>query len=202
MSATPDWPLAARLADVPLSFGAALRLAADRGFRHVDLPARADRPAEDLEALADAGVLVLAAGLEQPRDAADLEARRATLKQLQEQVADAARLGARCAYLRGWTDAEGCALLADYAGRRMVRLAVAGAADRLAWLEEVGHANFGLLLDEEACVRAGVDALALVRRAGRRLFHLHLSGDVARKVEGLRSALGEVGYQGGLAVAM
>src|SRR3954447_248651 len=138
----PAWPVASALTALPLPFAEAVALAARLGFGHVEVAARAGRAAEDLEALADAGVLVpcAALGLNLPAghglDARDVGVRRATLRLLQEEVADAARLGATCAWLAPGADAgatalacfaEGCGLLAAYASRRMVRLCLAPA---------------------------------------------------------------------------
>jgi sugar phosphate isomerase/epimerase len=203
---TPNssWPTAADLSSVPLPFAAALARAAALGFTRVEVAALAERPAEHLEALADTGLLVACAALGQglppghALDAADVAVRRATLKQLQLQVADAARLGATCAWLSAGADAteagrarftEGCVLLAEQAARRMVRLAV-GLGSALPDVERVGHPNLGLMLTLGAA-----DDAALARRAGPRLFHLRRPA----KVEGigeLMKALQEVGYRG------
>jgi sugar phosphate isomerase/epimerase len=206
------------VAGPPADFPAAVARAAALGLSHVEVVALAGRPAEHLEALADAGVLVPSAALGHglppghSLGAADVAVRRDTLKLLQLQVADAARLGATCAWLAAGdadTDPartpfeEGCALLADQAARRMVRLAVAPGpacpdAERvLAWLGRVGHANLGLSLEVE-----GPGAAALARRAGPRLFHLRLpQGADPGALGGLPLALEEVRYQGVLAAA-
>jgi sugar phosphate isomerase/epimerase len=182
------WALAARLPAAPEDFAAAVARAAALGFTHVEVMALAGRPAEHLEALADAGVLVAAAAL----GGADLRALRA-------QIADAARLGATCAYLpAGACPAESYAPLAEYAAGRMVRLCVRpppGGAR--AWLES-GGATLRLLLDVEACRAAGEDAAVVARQAGARLGYVHAAaGDLG----GLAEALREVGYQGAVGVA-
>src|SRR5262249_17287722 len=51
-------PVSVLLSSLPLDFAAAVRQAAALGFTHVDVVALADRPADHLEVLADAGVLV------------------------------------------------------------------------------------------------------------------------------------------------
>ena len=235
MTAVP-WPLAAFLPSLPLDFAGAVRQAAGLGFTHVDVVACADRPGSDLEALADAGVVVSCAALGRglpgghTLDAGAPAARRAALGALEQQVADAARLGATCAYLVPGQDAsaaglayfaEGCALLADYAGRRMVRLcvehfpgrALPDAAGTLDWLARVGHANLGLLLDVGHCLLSGEDPAAVVRRAGDRLAYVQLddndgAGDLhwplltgrltGRHLADLAAALGAAGYRGGM----
>lgn len=102
-----------------------------RGFTHVALEARVDRPVSDLEALADAGVIVAWVRLHGDLTLADVEARREQLRLLQRQVADAAVLGATVAWLpkaervsdeqRVYLE-EGTALLARYAAARQVEL--------------------------------------------------------------------------------
>src|SRR5205085_47923 len=140
----------------------AVALAAELGFTHVEVAAESERPPADLEALADAGVHVASAELGRglppghALDARDLALRRATLSLLQRQVADAARLGATVVSLKPGADptdtglvyfAEGCALLAAYAGKRMVRLCVEPDSEAvLAWRDRVRRAHLGLLL--------------------------------------------------------
>src|SRR5262249_10826831 len=133
------WPLAAFAASLPGEFASVLGQIASLGFSHVDLVAEVDRPTEQLEALADSGLLVscLALGRHLPSGhslvAADVAVRRDALTLLQRQVTDAARLGATTVYLVPGSDrsttalscfAEGCALLADYAYARMLRLCI------------------------------------------------------------------------------
>lgn len=193
----PSWSLAAFATSLPGEFATVLAQIAALGFTHVDLIAEVDRPAEHLEALADAGLLVscLALGRHLPDghtlDAADAGLRRATLALLQLQVADAARLGATTAYLVPGLDSstrgrlcfgEGCALLTDYAAARKVRLcvehvpgrALPTAATTLDWLEQLDHPSLGLLLDVGHCLISGEEAAAVVRRAGERLGYVHL----------------------------
>ena len=233
-------PLSACLSSLPLDFRAAVAQAAGLGFRAVDVTARVERPAEDLEALADAGVQVICAALGRDLppghtlDAADVGVRRATVQFLEQQVADAARLGATAAYLVPGFDggatalqcfADGCALLAEYSAGRMVRLgiehfpgrALPSAAVTLDWLERIGHANLGLLLDVGHCLISGEDPAAVVRRAGPRLVYVHLddndgAGDLhwplltgrltARHLEDVATALREMDYRGGIALEL
>jgi sugar phosphate isomerase/epimerase len=178
------------LPSVPLPFAPALHQAVALGYTHVAVTARADRPPEDLEALADSGLVVAAAALGEDLpagctlDAADVAARRRALEVVRHQVIDAARLGATCAWLRPGTDAgvaaqacfaEACALLADFAGRRMLRLCVTHepgsalptAGQALAWVEQM-PAAVGLLLDAGR-LAPGEDVGAIIRRAGPRL---------------------------------
>jgi sugar phosphate isomerase/epimerase len=184
------------LTSLPLDFELAVRRAAALGFRHVDVVALADRPAAHLDALAETGVVVscgaVGRGLPtgQALDAAALEDRRAALEEMKRQVADAARLGATRCYVVPGTDggsaalarfAEGCALLADYAGRRMVRLCVEHSPGRalpsvaatLTWLETLGHENLALLLDVGHCLLSHEDDQEAVVQAGPRLGYVH-----------------------------
>ena len=189
--------LSVLLSSLPLPFVEAVRQAAALGFTHVDVAAVAERPEEDREALAEAGVAVCCAaigrGLPEGHtlDAADLGCRRAAVAALERHLADAAALGATHAYVVSGTDAtatglgcfaEACVLLADFAARRRLRLcvehipgrALAGAADTLRWLTQLDHPNLFLLLDVGHCLITGEDAAAVVRRAGPRLGFVHL----------------------------
>jgi sugar phosphate isomerase/epimerase len=201
-----NWPLAAVLPAWPGDFAAALAGAAARGFTHVEVAALQDRPADHLDALADAGLFVACAALSGRPAAAGVQARREVLRVLADQLADAARLGAGCVVLT--PDAAGpdgeaaladlCAVLARRAAGRMLRLAVAplrgscladGAAV-LRWLAHNADGNLGLCLD-------GPDPDG-VRLAADRLFHVRL-GDPALPAE-MRAALAAVGYRGALGV--
>ncbi len=189
--------LAVLLDGPPADFATEVRLAAGLGFTHIDVVALEERPTPDLEALADADVLVRCAAVGRglpdgcTPDAADVGLRRDTLERMRRQVADAARLGATHAYVVSGTDAsaaglarfaETCGLLADYAAGRMVRLcvepipgrALPSAAAVLAWLEKTDHGNLALLLDVGHCLLSGEDAAAVARAAGPRLGYVHL----------------------------
>jgi hydroxypyruvate isomerase len=190
-------PVAAMLTSLPLDFGAAVRRAAALGFRHVDVVAVADRPLADLEALAEAGVVVPCAALGrglpegQTLDAPDPGRRQAALGAFKQQVADAARLGATRCYVVPGSDAsadglarfaDACALLADFAAQRMVRLcvehtpgrALPTAAATLAWLERLGHPNLALLLDVGHCLISHEKPEASIVQAGPRLGYVQL----------------------------
>ncbi|HTU91546.1 MAG TPA: sugar phosphate isomerase/epimerase family protein [Gemmataceae bacterium] len=239
-TARSPWVLAAFATSLPGDFAAVLGQIAALGFTHVDLIAAIDRPAEQLEQLADSGLLVscLALGRQLPPghslDAAEVGVRRAALGLLQRQVADAARLGATTVYLVPGFDnsataltcfAEGCALLADYAAARKVRLcvehvpgrALPAAAAALDWLQQVGHPQLGLLLDVGHCLISGEDAAAVVRQAGERLGYVHLddndgNGDLhwplltgrltKQHLADVMSALREIEYQGALSLEL
>jgi sugar phosphate isomerase/epimerase len=236
----PPWPLAAFLTSQPLDFPAAVAEAAALGFTHVDVVALIDRPPAHLEALADAGALVgcAALGRDLPPgctlDAPDVELRRNALQLVRRQVSDAARLGATHAYLVPGTErtpealayfAESCALLADHAAGCMVRLcvehvpgrALPDAAAALDWLQDINHANLGLLLDVGHCLISGEDPAEVVRRAGPLLGHVHLDdndgvGDLhwplltgrltEKHLADVANALREIGYRGGLALEL
>ncbi len=240
MTAVPCWPLAAFATSLPGAFADVLGQIAALGFRHVDVVAEVDRPAADLEALADSGLLVSCAALGRhlplghTLDAASVGLRRATLELLRRQVADAARLGATTAYLVPGSCmdetalhcfAEGCALLADYAAARMVRLcvehvpgrALPTAARTLDWLEQVGHPNLGLLLDVGHCLLSGEDAAAAARRAGSQLACVHLDDNdgvtdrhwplltgrlTQQQLADVMTALTAIGYPGALTLEL
>ncbi len=183
------WTLSVLLDGPPADFAVEVYRAAAFGFACVDVVALEERPAADREALADAGVLVgcAAVGRGMPDgctpDAADAGLRREAVGRIRRHLADAARLGATCAYLVSGMDAsatglacfaEACGLLAEHAAGRMVRLcvepipgrALPDAAAVLAWLRQAAHPNLGLLLDVGHCLIAGEDAAAAARAAG------------------------------------
>lgn len=195
--------LSALLPSLPLDFEPALQQLRALGFTHVDLVALPERPEAHLEALADAGLLVACAavgrGLPEgvTLDAVALGPRRAALERLKLHVADAARLGATHAYVVPGMDAspeglarfaDGCRLLADFAGSRMVRLcvehvpgrALSSAAATLAWLEQTGHDNLALLLDIGHCLISGEDPTRVVEQAGDHLGYVHLDDNDGR----------------------
>jgi sugar phosphate isomerase/epimerase len=199
MTSSP-WPLAAVLPAEPDQFVSSLNRAAALGFTHVEVTALADRPATHLDALADAGVVVSSATVTGDLTVADVQVRRDTLRHLERQIADAARLGATCAVLTPGAGhelylTEGCVMLAAYAAGRMVRLAVrpsprtclADVPAALSWLEGAGQANLGLALSIGG-------ELSEVRRAGNRLFHVYLH-DAAIPHTWVE-ALGASGYRG------
>jgi sugar phosphate isomerase/epimerase len=235
-----SWSLAAFVTSLPGDFPAALGQIAALGFSHVDLVAEVERPAEQLEALADSGLLVscLALGRCLPPghvlDAPDVDVRRVTLTLFQRQVADAARLGATAVYLVPGFEgsataltcfAASCALLADYAAARKVRLcvehvpgrALPTAAATLDWLQQRGHPQLGLLLDVGHCLISGEDAADVVRRAGQRLSYVHLddndgAGDLhwplltgrltQQQLADVMTALRAIEYRGALALEL
>jgi sugar phosphate isomerase/epimerase len=234
------WPLSAFITSLPGDFRAALTQIASLGFSHVDIVAAVERSEEEWGALADSGLIVCCASLGRDLppghtlDAPDVGVRRATLQALKRQVSDAAQLGATTAYLIPGMEsgeaaltafAEGCALLADYAAERMVRLcvehipgrALPTAAGTLDWLEQVGHPRLSLLLDVGHCLISQEDAAAIVRRAGSRLGYVHLDdndgvGDLhwplltgrlsEKQLTDLLATLQESGYQAALSLEL
>src|ERR1700738_1543312 len=97
--------LAAMVTSLPLDFAPAVLQIRDLGFTHVDVVGLEHRPVSHLEALADSGLLVacVAVGRGLPGgvtlDAADVTVRRQAVAQVEQQVADAARLGATRCYV-------------------------------------------------------------------------------------------------------
>jgi sugar phosphate isomerase/epimerase len=240
MTAASSWPVAAFATSLPGDFAAVLAEVAALSFTHVDLVSEVERPAGHREALADSGLLVscMALGRNLPAghtlDAADVGVRRATLGLLRRQLADAARLGAMTAYVVPGFDlsetaltcfAEGCAMLADHAAAYQIRLcvehfpgrALPTAARTLDWLEQVGHARLGLLLDIGHCLISNEDAAAVARRASGRLGYVHLddndgAGDLhwplltgrltRQQIEDMMAALRAIHYRGALALEL
>lgn len=209
-----------------LDFATALLRSRALGFSAVEVVALAERPPEHYEALAESGLLVACAvvgfGLPegQSLDAPSVEGRRAAVDLLKRHLADAATLGATRAYLVPGTDtdpgalrrfAEGCGLLATYAAQRMIGLclkpvtgrALTGAAAALDWLEATGLDGVNLLLNTGTGL-SSAELAAVVRRAGRRLGHIHLPAPVGTEAAPgpLFAALEEMHYNGFLAVPL
>src|SRR5262249_24933547 len=124
-------------------------------------------------------------------DAADVEVRRRAVAHVQEQIADAARLGATHCYLVPGHDAspaglrqfaDACATLADFAAGRMLRLCVEHVPGRalpsvavtLEWLRRLNHDNLFLLLDVGHCLISEEDPSQAVVQAGDLLGYVHL----------------------------
>jgi sugar phosphate isomerase/epimerase len=189
--------VALALSSLPVDFAAAVRQAAALGFTHVDVMALEQRPIEDLEALAESGLVVSCASLGRKLpegcalDTSAVEPRRIAVEVVKRHVTDAAQLGATHAYVVPGFDssregmlrfAESCALLADFAGRRMVRLcveafpgrALPSVAATLDWLKQVGHPNLSLLLDVGHCLISGEDSSQAIEQAGARLGYVHV----------------------------
>jgi sugar phosphate isomerase/epimerase len=188
--------LSALLTSLPGDFVAGVHQLAALGFAYVDVVALVDRPAQHGEALAESGLLVRCASVGralpegQSLDAESLEARRCAVETIRLHIADAALLGATNCYLVPGKDesaaglarfAESCALLADFAASRMMRLcvepipgsAMARADDTIAWIRATGHANLRVLLDVGHCQITGEDPLASAVLAGSLLGYVH-----------------------------
>lgn len=229
-------PISVLLTSVPLEFAPAVHAIAALRFTHVDIVGLAERPMEHAAALAETDLLVgcaaVGTGLAQNHalDAVRLDDRRAALEAVERQIADAARLGATCCYLVPGLDnstaallrfADACQALAEFAGRRMVRLcvehcpgrALPTAAQTLIWLAEINHDNLSLLLDVGHCLLSQEVPAQAIERAGSRLGYVHLddndgSGDLhwplltgrltPAMLKAALSALGRVQYVGPL----
>jgi sugar phosphate isomerase/epimerase len=185
------------LTSFPADFATAARQAVGLGFRFIDVVALTERPAADLDVLAETGLHVACASLgrglppDQALDAPVVGIRRAVLQALKQQVADAARLGATHAYLVPGLDAtmdglarfqESCCLLADFAAGRMIRLciehipgrALPSVAATLTWIQATGHPNLRLLLDVGHCAISKEDPVEAINQGGDFLGYVHL----------------------------
>ena len=184
--------LSVLLTSLPMPFAAALTQAQELGFRYVDIVADADRPVDQLDALADSGLLVWSArrvGKNLPPDWV-LDApgagamRRDTLDAMKRQVDDAALLGAqRCPDVvsgpRRQPRRPGPLPRRGVPARPRRRpdaadLRRAGPGPRpgdgrrgVAWLERVGHDNLLLLLDAGHCLISDEDPAQAALRPGR-----------------------------------
>ena len=146
---------------------------ARQGFRHVDLIGKSQRPEAEREALADSGLIVdcVALGRDLPDgctlDAGDVALRRRAVEEMNRQIAEAALVGARVAYVVPCKDtsslpafADACQVLAQSARRRMMQLcvehfpysALPTASGTLDWLESAGLEDMSLLLDLGHCL--------------------------------------------------
>jgi sugar phosphate isomerase/epimerase len=195
--------LSAFLTSLPMSFESAVQLTAALGFTQVDVVALAERPESHSEALAESGLLVSCAAIGRglpaghTLSARPIEDRRSALETMKRQIADAARLGAGYGYVVPGMDSgaedlavlsDACALLADFAAQRMVKLcvehvpgrALPSVATTLAWLERVNHPNLYLLLDVGHCLISGEDPAQAVDQAGKRLGYVHLDDNDGR----------------------
>jgi len=94
--------ISALTTSIKADFPSAIRQMAELGFTHADVVAQTERPMMDPEALADSGLLVSCAavgrGLAGGRtlNALHAHSRRAVLEEMQQHVADAARLCSFC----------------------------------------------------------------------------------------------------------
>jgi len=232
--------LAATLTSLPLAFDEAVLQIRALGFTHVDLIGLIERPASHLEALADSGLLVACAAVGRglpdglALDAADVAIRRQAVAHVERQIADAARLGASRCYVVPGHDAsragllhfaDACAVLADFAAARMMRLCVEHVPGRalptvaaaLQWLDQVDHNHLDLLLDVGHCLISDEDPAHAVLHAGRRLGYVHLDDNdsvsdlhwplltgrlTAEMLEAVLTVLDTDEYEGGVALEL
>ena len=229
--------LSVLITSLPFSFKASLREFARLGFEHVDLIGSASRSEQEREALADSGLIVdcVALGRDLPDgcalDAEDLASRRRAVETVEQQMADAAQLGARVAYVVPCQTeaslpafADSCGVLSAYAGRRMIQLcvehfpgsALPTASGTLDWLT-ANSLDVKLVLDLGHCLIIKEDPSHVVAQAGMRLGYVQLDdndgvGDLhwplltgALTEGGLRALLNglrESGYRGGVALEL
>jgi sugar phosphate isomerase/epimerase len=232
--------LAAMVTSLPLDFEPAVLQIRDLGFTHVDVVGLEQRPVSHLEALADSGLLVacVAVGRGLPGgvtlDAADVTVRRQAVAQVEQQIQGAAQLGASRCYVVPGHDAsrsglihfaDACAVLADFAAARMLRLcvehvpgrALSTVAGTLAWLGQIQHDALDLLLDVGHCLISDEDPVQAVLAAGARLGYVHLDDNdsvsdlhwplltgrlTAEMLDALLNVLDTDDYDGGVALEL
>src|SRR5260221_50502 len=96
--------LSVLITSLPSAPELALTELARLGFRHVDLVGKSQRPEAEREALADSGLIVdcVALGRDLPAgcalDAQEVDKRRRAVEVVQQQIAEAAEIGARIGY--------------------------------------------------------------------------------------------------------
>ena len=187
--------LSVLISSLPTPFDISLQEIARLGFCHVDLIGAAKRSEADREALADSGLIVdcVALGRNLPDgsalDANDVAQRRIAVAEVQRQIADAAQLGARVAYVVPGKDAnslpafaDACQVLAAFARGRMMQLciehfpgsALPTAAGTLDWLRANDLEQVNLVLDLGHCLISREDPCVVVDQAGDRLGYVHL----------------------------
>jgi sugar phosphate isomerase/epimerase len=187
--------LSVLITSLPTPFDESLRDLARLGFQHVDLIGVTQRSEADREALANSGLIVdcVALGRGLPEgcalDAADVVVRRRAVEEVKRQIAEAAQLGARVAYVVACKEAaslpafaDACQVLAGYARGRMMQLcvehfpgsALPAAARTLDWLNAAGLDEMNLLLDLGHCLISREDPCVVVDQANRRLGYVHL----------------------------
>jgi sugar phosphate isomerase/epimerase len=187
--------LSVLVTSLPTAPEIALAELARLGFRHVDLVGKAHRLESERQALADSGLIVdcVALGRDLPEgcklDASDITMRRRGVDEVQQQIAEAAQIGARVGYLVPCKDsadlaafADSCRNLAEFARARMVQLcvehfpgsALPTAAAALQWLNDAGLENVKLVLDLGHCLISREDPSAVVAQAGPRLGYVQL----------------------------
>jgi sugar phosphate isomerase/epimerase len=232
--------ISALITSLALAFEPAVLQIRALGFTYVDVVGLTQRSPSHFEALADSGLLVscVALGRGLPEgvtlDAPDLGTRRRAVAEVQKQIADAARLGATHGYLVPGHDTshssllyfgDACAVLADSAAARMMRLCVEHVPGRalptvtaaLQWLEQVDHENLALLLDVGHCLISEEDPARAVVQAGDRLGYVHLDDNdsvsdlhwplltgrlTAEMLEAVLTLLTMDDYNGGLALEL
>jgi sugar phosphate isomerase/epimerase len=188
--------IAAVVTSLPLDFETAVGEIARLGFSHIDVVGQLERPATHLEALAATGLLVSCAAVgrnlpvQMVPDAVDIADRQRALSRMQDQVADAARLGATHCYLIPGMDgsraglarlADTCAELATFARSRMMQLCIEHFPGRalptvqatLKWLEREQLDDMRLLLDVGHCLISDEDPAQSAVRARRWLGYVH-----------------------------
>jgi len=192
-------PLALVLDALPDPVPVALARAAALGYKWVELSGVADRPAADVEALADSGLLV--AGVElTAMTVGPSVSLPAVLAEFRSQIVDAARLGAGSILfdpppvIRGDAGQSTalCARLADLAGERMMPLCLAGADEP----RPVDHSNLRLWLKLTAS--AGL-CVVPAEKPGAVRFHLTTRSQLSA-LHVLRRQLQAGGYTRPLAV--
>ncbi len=228
------------LTSLPLEFEAAVHQVHALGFGHVDVVALSERPAGHRDALADTDLLVACAAVGRglpdgcALDVPDVGFRRRAVREMELQLSDAARLGATHAYLVPGTDktkaglcrfADACAVLADFAAGRRIRLCLEHIPGRalpttraiLACLDQVQHPNLALLLDIGHCLITHEDPAYVVEQAGARLGYVHLddndgqadlhwpllTGQLSESLlKSFLQALRAIGYDGSLSLEL
>jgi sugar phosphate isomerase/epimerase len=189
--------LSALVTSLPQDFESAVLQIRALGFTHVDVVGLIERPTSHREALAESGLLVACAAVGRglpagaTLDAADPRLRSQAVAHVQDQMTDAAQLGATHCYLVPGHNAghdalmcfaDACASLADFAGARMMTLcvehvpgrALPSAAAALQWLRQVSHDHLKLLLDVGHCLISEEDPAPMMVQADEWLGYVHL----------------------------
>lgn len=167
-------------------------------------------------------------------DSAEEEARNRALVHVDQVLAHCAALGGTAIYVVPGTDdsqaalaryADSLAIAADKAASKDIKLCIEhfpgtslpSAAATLAFINEIGHPNLGLLFDIGHAQISGEDLASVLHQAGQHLMYVHLDDNdgqadrhwalldgmlTAETLRQMFHALADIGYRGPLSLEL